>query len=198
MHTSCSHPNLIGSQFNRWTVLAWSTQSRGSTFKRKICCICACKCGNIREVGLHQLSSGKSKSCGCYARERTSQVRSLPPGEASKNATISDYRKHARKRGLVWSLSKSECERIFASNCFYCGKPPSNYARNNGSATAFVYTGIDRIDNTQGYLVENVLPSCFVCNDGKKAKTYDEFLNWIHNIADRHPRPSHLPEPSIN
>lgn len=43
----------------------------------------------------------------------------------------------------------------------------------------YYYTGLDREDNTLGYLYSNLVPCCKVCNRAKSTMTRAEFLTWI-------------------
>jgi len=52
--------DLTGQKFGRWTALEYTGKSKWK---------CICECGNIKEVNLSSLKSGKSKSCGCYHGE---------------------------------------------------------------------------------------------------------------------------------
>lgn len=63
--------DLTGRTFGRYTVLGLGvlhTKPSGQT-QYKWRCVCAC--GAHREVFGYSLRSGKSKSCGCYSRDRT-------------------------------------------------------------------------------------------------------------------------------
>lgn len=56
---------LIGEKYNRWTVLKralWNKQGQ-------IMWLCLCECGTKRAIQTYQLTSGKSKSCGCRRAE---------------------------------------------------------------------------------------------------------------------------------
>jgi hypothetical protein len=56
----------LGKKFNRWTVIKKSpTHYHWTNLKY----ICRCDCGNKKEVCGNNLSSGKSKSCGCLRKE---------------------------------------------------------------------------------------------------------------------------------
>ena len=48
----------------------------------------------------------------------------------------------------------------------------------------FTYNGIDRVDNTKGYQVNNCVASCFICNKAKGVMTQSEFLNWIQDLIE--------------
>ncbi len=57
----------VGNKYGRLLVV-----SRETELPRK--CTCVCDCGNVVKVELRVLKTGDSKSCGCYHREKTSQV----------------------------------------------------------------------------------------------------------------------------
>lgn len=59
----------------------------------------------------------------------------------------------AKDRQLDWTLSYEEYENFIKQTCFYC--------QNKISGTG---TGLDRIDNSKGYIINNVLPCCGTCN----------------------------------
>lgn len=63
--------NIIGERFGRLVVVA-----RTENTNNDVWWLCKCDCGNITEVRKSKLSSGNTKSCGCLARELTSERRS--------------------------------------------------------------------------------------------------------------------------
>lgn len=62
-----NHPkqDLTGLKFGRWTALSYY----GYVNKRSLWNV-KCECGNERKVDAYFLTSGKSKSCGCYRSEK--------------------------------------------------------------------------------------------------------------------------------
>ena len=56
--------DITGQRFGRWTVIE---RVNGRQWK------CVCDCGTEKIVFAYNLTSGKSKSCGCYAREFRSE-----------------------------------------------------------------------------------------------------------------------------
>lgn len=59
--------DLTGQQFEYWTVLNYAYSKDGQTYWN-----CKCRCGAEKAVRGSALKKGKSKSCGCYAREKSS------------------------------------------------------------------------------------------------------------------------------
>ena len=70
--------------------------------------------------------------------------------------------------------------------CFYCNEKGKKTCVNNESKKERYYiyiNGIDRIDNTKGYLKDNVVPSCFICNVAKRNLSLDDFQEWAQRLC---------------
>lgn len=65
--------SILGQKFGRLLVLEeyLLPQKNG---KNQRFCKCKCDCGEIVEVSASHLKSGHSQSCGCYNKERTSEI----------------------------------------------------------------------------------------------------------------------------
>lgn len=59
--------DLTGQQFGRLTVLEKDLS------KKETCWICRCECGQIKSINGANLRKGATKSCGCFAKESSSQ-----------------------------------------------------------------------------------------------------------------------------
>lgn len=64
--------DLTGQRFGRWTVL-----ERAPNRNRTVYWLCQCDCGTIKEVKGQCLREGESTSCGCYQKEKASQILSI-------------------------------------------------------------------------------------------------------------------------
>lgn len=80
-------------------------------------------------------------------------------------------------KGFAFELSNEEVRDIIKKNCMYCGAPPAY--RKGIFATV---NGIDRVDSSKGYTLDNVVPCCTRCNRGKLDCTLDEFKAWIARV----------------
>jgi len=174
----------IGQKFNRLTTIAIRKHENNALYL----CLCKCDCGVESLVRADQLENGLVKSCGCLQKEIVSQLgknRRLANGEASLNNLIRAYKKGATKRDLTFELTREKLLDLFSSNCSYCGKEPSQIVFNDTkeNSEGYIYTGIDRIDNTLGYTNENVRPACKTCNMLKYTYDLSDFLNHITQIA---------------
>lgn len=58
--------NLEGKKFNRLTVVGLS---ENQPVKGRRFWVCECDCGNITELVGYDISSGRTKSCGCYQKD---------------------------------------------------------------------------------------------------------------------------------
>lgn len=114
----------------------------------------------------------------------------LKKGEAGLNRLYNTYRLASKRRGLDFFLSKKEFKRLTSSVCHYCGKPPEQvfFEHNTGEISKehgkYLYNGIDRLDNTKGYIKNNVVPCCKIHNQWKKAMSYEKFIEELLKAAD--------------
>jgi len=46
----------------------------------------------------------------------------------------------------------------------------------------FKYNGVDRVDNTVGYTLDNCVSCCKICNNSKATLTLDEWKDWIERV----------------
>lgn len=85
------------------------------------------------------------------------------------------YRDSSVLRQKEWSdkMTLEYCEKLFKSQCCYCGKKyvPNGYL-----------LGIDRVDNTKGYCIDNCVACCDICNFMKRTHTKDNFIKMCMHI----------------
>ena len=150
---------------------------------------CVCQCGNEWVGQKHSVLYGNTKSCGCLKREtcaetgkRTGTLHSLPSGESAFRDLYTSYQRSANKRGLEFSLSEDEFRRLTAMPCVYCAEPPSSRwgkKRNNGF---YIYSGVDRLNNEEGYTTQNTRSCCAVCNFAKRNMSLELFIKWVERL----------------
>lgn len=106
------------------------------------------------------------------------QYNSTPIGRA--NYLASGYRQSDKKKGFLNVENQVDnnfiLNNIFNSSCIYCGE------------SDWVKLGCDRIDNTKPHTIDNVVCSCWDCNNERKAMPFDEFMRMKRNKKphDRH------------
>ena len=105
----------------------------------------------------------------------------LEEGEACIRDILRNYRD--KKRHPVFELSYEEFKALITDNCHYCGRPPSNLKR-KAVMGEFRYNGIDRKDNSVGYVMGNVVTCCKDDNLSKRNKSYEEYLDHIKRVHE--------------
>jgi hypothetical protein len=153
---------------------------------QKIWWLCVCDCGKEVAVNGKKLAEGLAKSCGC---QNYGPRAGYAYGEGAFKAVLRRYQKAAEKRGFSWGLSAEEFGRLTSLDCHYCGASPSligNVSTGRKGANtsgAYIYNGLDRVDNALGYEPDNVCPCCPTCNYSKRGMSYDDFMAWIVRLV---------------
>jgi len=147
---------------------------------------CVCTCGRIIEVA--NTNWGRTFRCDECAKAIRGKTRQLPPGIVLRNGVLADYKKSAKLRGYDWYLSDDHAIQLFQGNCHYCGVAPSTVLSTpssyGGPRWEFVYNGIDRKDNSLGYIESNVVPCCKFCQYAKRDLLYQEFLDHLIRVGN--------------
>ena len=88
---------------------------------------------------------------------------------------LKHYQYEARKNNYEWSLTFDEFQNLITQPCKYCG---------DSSGGENCYRGIDRINNSLGYTLQNCVPCCKLCNLMKYVYPVDQFLTQCKAIAN--------------
>jgi hypothetical protein len=91
------------------------------------------------------------------------------------NSRYSAYITSAENRGLVFKIGKAVFSILTNGSCYICGKKTTKDHQN----------GLDRIDNSIGYLENNVYPCCGNCNYMKKNYNYKRFIDKCVSIYNK-------------
>jgi hypothetical protein len=167
--------NIIGETFGKLTVTGICTTR---TRKNKRLWNCLCTCGNTTYASGGNLTSGNTKSCGCFRKENPC----LPIGAASFNALLRRNKTSAKNTGRTWELADEDFRQLTSKPCHYCGRKPIPTKPQISSNGAYNYNGLDRIDNAKGYTLSNVVSCCKHCNIAKRNRTVDDFYSWAANL----------------
>jgi len=102
---------------------------------------------------------GRGRVCMLCKRKKPRQMFSI-------------LRSKARYRGLSWGLSYKDLMGFWGRSCFYC-------------ETEIETVGLDRLDSSEGYKRDNLVPCCGACNRGKGDQSREDFLDRCRRVADR-------------
>lgn len=169
---------IPGSKYNRLTVIKFSHKDKRS---RKYY-LFKCDCGNEKIIHGTAVTSGNTKSCGCYGNE-TRKSKRLPDNKGVINHIILQYKRHARNRNIEWYLTYDQVKNIIEQPCKYCGIEKSNHKITKNCPEGYDYNGIDRIDSSKNYAIDNVVPCCKICNYAKSNMTQKDFVLWLQKAA---------------
>lgn len=173
----------IGERFGRLTVTAVSDKrtSNGSRVYRDV----ICDCGTVKkDVQIWSLKSGQIKSCGCLRVEFGKAKKGITKYTGDTAALLvayRDYRASANGRNYPFELTTEEFREVTSKPCKYC-RIESSLKEVTGSGSEYIYNGIDRVDNTKGYITGNVVPCCKTCNRAKDTMTLEEFYAWVERV----------------
>ena len=171
--------DLTGKRFERLIVI--ERKQPGPRNRKYLIWLCKCNCGNEVIVNEGDLIRGHTKSCGCLKKEisKSGDIRRLKPGLANMRAMIGSYKKSAKKRKIEYKLTDEQLVEIARKDCYYCGAKPNNISKHPGSNGEYIYNGLDRVNNSKGYITDNIVPCCKDCNRSKYKRTEQEYQDWI-------------------
>jgi hypothetical protein len=167
-----------GEKYNRLTIISYHHSDK--RWRKHY--LCLCDCGTEKVIQGTLITSGNTKSCGCLAKETKSTLHRLPNDGGVINHLILQYKRHARDKGLEYELSYEQFEKLIRGPCSYCGIPPSNN-KITKNCKGFLYSGIDRVDSTLGYIPDNCVSACSDCNRVKCDMTKEEFYAWVKRLC---------------
>jgi len=82
------------------------------------------------------------------------------------------YKTRAQNKNLEFTITENDHEVITNQDCYICGKESSDVHKN----------GLDRLDNSVGYTLQNIKPACFECNLMKKTMSHDSLIEKLQLI----------------
>jgi len=159
------------------------TSKSGTRLYSVLCLLC----GSVTDKRLQTIEM--AQSCGCMQSKRDRRVvgsgrRSAEGTRVEINNLISIYKSNARKRGVFFDLTYTQFETLVDGECYFCGDTGGNTLRKRGY-NVYSYTGIDRVDNSVGYLPSNCVSCCSWCNRAKNNGALANFVDKCKKIASR-------------
>lgn len=173
--------NIIGNVYDHYEVIGKSSIKEVNGARRYYC---LCKCGELFLAPSYKIRNGTRKDCGCGRSKRLSARNKIEFGRAAKNQAYYRYKQSAMRRCIEFNLSFEEFEKLSAGACYYCGDEPSLITKTNNGE--FIRNGIDRVDNSRGYSVDNCVSCCKHCNVAKLSMTKEDFLRLVEKIYNNH------------
>lgn len=174
--------DLTDTVWHDWTVLRREPNkvySKGSVVAQWLC---RCVCGKLRVKSSSSLHSETNKGCGCKQQQRILEKIIKEDGAILK--VIRRYKADSKDTGRVFALTLDQCKTLFGGLCFYCNAVPARISQAI-SGKIFFYNGIDRVDSTKGYTIDNCVSCCSQCNMMKGTLCQSLFIERCREIARR-------------
>lgn len=173
-HTTTVFKDIAGQKFGKLLALRRVPKPK-HIMRRAAYWLCLCDCGKEHITQGRSLRSRMVLSCGCVRNKEE---------EVAFHKIWNNYRSSARLRNLAFTLTKEQIRSFTKQNCTYCGAAPAATSTSQGGYS-YKYTGIDRLDNTKGYMLDNCVPCCRPCNHAKNTMSQTDFFLWIKRIYER-------------
>lgn len=180
--------NLTGKRFGKQLCVKHVGSELVGMGRKKALWMIECDCGVSKIARASAVV--RRTSCGCVGKEKTIEFNIKTKTKetySSFSALWQSYKRAARKRGYEFEISKDYFKEITSKNCYYCNSEPSMYWRSRktkGIIPEFLYNGIDRIDNSVGYVKGNIVPCCKFCNRAKGIFSKDFFMDKVKMIYE--------------
>lgn len=143
-----------------------------------------CECNKEVFVKEEDLSNPLRTKCkGCTVKKLQSECElDIDSADLEKLNNLYQERIVIRSRqlGLPCEISLFEYIKMISKNCEYCGQIPNQTTMINNKV--FRHNGVDRINSNYGYVKNNVVPCCSVCNMMKGSLSGEEFLIQVDRI----------------
>ncbi len=167
--------DLTGKVYGKLTVVDYSHTENGKRMWNTVC-----ECGNTAVFSASSLKAEYNKSCGCT-------IIRYPEDMVVAHRMYNKYKTRSiRETKRDFELSFDEFYAMTQQTCHYCGVQPSLTTQMDRRLTAipFTFNGIDRVDNTKGYIKGNVVACCRTCNFMKHSMNQQAFIEQAIKIAD--------------
>jgi len=157
-------------------------------------------CGEIKWVTVEKVRNssrftGLCHACSAIANQPIRTNRQVPkkpkgdpppscgPHKSNVMHVYTRYKVRSNEYSREFDIPIKEFERLTSSPCHYCGALPQTISDRRPS-DPYLWNGLDRVDSNKGYTIDNVVPCCTICNRAKNDMQYEDFVNWLDQIAD--------------
>lgn len=103
-----------------------------------------------------------------YQRRPEYRVK-LKGWQQSISGKYSVYKLSAKVRKIQFALTLEQFKQFWQQPCSYCGSDLTTI-------------GLDRVDNSIGYTLTNVVPCCITCNRMKMTLPVEQFVTHIRKL----------------
>lgn len=184
--------NRLGMVFGKLTICEYAGSKRAKDGWTRHFVRAICACGNpefMHPIDIQNILDGNTSSCGCLVFENPGRERIYTEYELNAMAAFRGSIT-ARKQG---NLTFEQFIILSKLPCVYCGAPPSNrcaygvakYRRDSlAEDQIFIYSGMDRLNNSLPHDYDNCVPCCAKCNAAKSDNLFSDFIEHARKIVE--------------
>ena len=103
-----------------------------------------------------------------------------------RKSIFKEYIRNAANRGIPMNLIFDQFNSLINQPCYYCGAEPSVHktseVKSNKIEPVLKHNGVDRLNSSIGYELDNCVPCCYICNRAKAQLDDRSFLEHIVKI----------------
>lgn len=179
--------NFIGKRFGKLTIKNLVEVKEGSEGIRWMW-DCVCDCGKSRTIRreyiLHHKVFGVVLACSSCAHTQANDHRRTD----GWGRVYGMYKTGAKKRKLIFSLTREDVQKLCSAPCVYCGALPGEGFSKSCKQLRWdkprsnERNGVDRKDSKVGYVLSNCVSCCSRCNWAKSDMSVDGFLSFIEAV----------------
>jgi hypothetical protein len=130
--------------------------------------------GSLEKIVGTDAHRAKLRKAHEYRKHPVSKIDSYSDNRKGQKASkayrvVTQIKNDAIKVGYYWDLDPLDVFRLIKEPCVYCGLE---------AGWPLTRNGIDRVDTTKGYTLDNCTTACIICNRAKGAKSVKEFMEW--------------------
>ena len=182
---------LIGTTVGSWLVVG-PVRLAGGTSKQRVLtvrCLCMCGSGVEKYQRCSLIRRGVTKGCTVCCVGRRGRRVGKSQGAAKCPDRIervvvrqwSSYTREAARAGREFSLTRERFAEPLLGDCSYCGTPAGDLIERGNGVTRGL-NGIDRVDNSFGYVAGNCVSCCAPCNRFKAAMPVVRFAETVDRL----------------
>ncbi len=165
-------PNLVGKKFGDLIVNKFLGVGSNSKTKDVAYWECEDSQGFIKRLRTAELTSNV----------RVNRTNPHTEELAAYKVLYNKYTHGAKKRKLSFNLHYKDFSVLVKQNCFYCNREPENLISSKTGKDKFKYNGVDRMDNKEGYHINNCVSCCIICNRAKSNLSYETWIGYLRRL----------------
>lgn len=175
--------DISGQKFGKLTVLEIVSKTRGSGYIRWLC---ECECGTKKEIGGSHLKRGHIISCGCLSKVRGPCARNWGGYGEISGANWRHMINGAKTRNrfqIEFSITIEFAWELFLKQNRRCALSGAELSFGYGGSGSYKTASLDRIDNSRGYVEDNVQWVHKRINFMKGTLTEKYFIELCESVA---------------